>query len=61
MSEKKISKWYTIEKVDKVFVLWFNKEYKTTTHGSYGSYGIFSSLKKKDVIEYCKEHNIKVE
>jgi len=54
---KKISEWYTIEKNNGVWVVWYYKE----SDSSYGSLGLYSSKKKKDCIDYCKKNNIKVE
>lgn len=56
-----IQEWYAIEKHKKIYVVWYNKEtYTKDSHGSLGSYGVFSAKTKKECQEYCKEHNIKL-
>lgn len=53
---KKIEVWYTIEKCNKEYVVWMNKE----GNNSCGSFGLYKG-KKKDCINYCKNNNIQYE
>ena len=53
--------WYTIEKGIGGYTVWFNKETIYEDRGGYGSLGLFTSLYKKDCIEYCKKRHIKYE
>lgn len=38
-----------------------NKLNNENQHGSYGSLGLYTSNKKKDCIDYCKNKRIKYE
>ena len=57
----KIEIWYTIERNNEGYTVWMNKSARDNQHGSYGSYGLYTSKKKKDCIAYCKEKGIKYE
>lgn len=57
MNEKKV--WYTIEKVDNMWIVWKNARSKSEDRGSEYCRGIFKSTERKDCVEYCKKNNIK--
>ena len=53
----KVEAWYSLEKNNRMWTIWYNKE----TKNGYGSFGIYSSRRKKECIEYCKKNKIKIE
>lgn len=53
--------WYSIEKNNGEYTIWFNQEsYERDKWGGGGCLGIFTAETIKECIEYCKQHNIKV-
>lgn len=54
---KKIFEWYTLEKNNNIWTIWYNKE----VDNGYGSLGLYSSKRKKDCVDYCRKNNIKLE
>lgn len=57
----KIKIWYTLEKANGIWTIWFNKSNEQETHGGYGSARLLSSNNKQDCLDYCKEKGIKLE
>lgn len=53
-------RYYTLEKNNRNWVVWLNKESIKNIHGSCGCNSIFSSESKKDCIDYCKSNKIKL-
>lgn len=53
-----MNKWYTIEKNQYGYTVWFNQESIENENGGGGCFGVFTSQFKKDCIQYCKEHKI---
>lgn len=53
--------WYTIEKSNGEYTVWFNKSNKKEQCGGYGSLGLYTSRHKKECINFIKEKGIKVE
>lgn len=54
-------KWYTIEKGVNGYTVWLNIETIENGKGGGGCLGIYTGRTKKECIQYCKEHNIKLE
>jgi len=52
--------WYTIEKSTNGYTIWENKEKLYNNHGRCGCKKIYTSINRKECIEYCKNNNIKV-
>ena len=53
-------KWYTIEKSNEGYTVWFIQEYIGNNVGGGGCFGIYTGRTKKDCISYCKNHGIKL-
>lgn len=53
-------KWYSIERHNGEYTVWLNQEsYEADKCGGGGCYGLYTGS-KKECIQYCKKHNIKL-
>lgn len=52
--------WYTIEKNNNGYTVWRNQESIEKDKGGGGCLGIYTGRTKKECLQYCKEHNIKL-
>ena len=51
--------WYTIEKRNNIWIVWRNVDKKHGDMGVIGSRRLFSSIKRIDCVNWCKDNNIK--